>query len=311
MINLHFGFEGIVNLHKGKYCSETETALTHEHITEFKNLILDTGLQRIGQNDDWYRWLHLGSGTQAPHPLQNALQNATYKGSSVAPSNSYSSGINIEDPLNPYCWMIRVFRVSPRGENRTYSEMGVGWNDSNLFSRTLIKDPLGLPSSISILGDEYLDVTYEVRMYMPVDTATYTVTPTGDDKEPRTITVRGSNLNTSSSTMGWSIGGSILNNSGSYNNRFWTGGIQGLYQQPSGSGVGSGFNYTSRLRTSDTSCEFHFTRELPDNIGHIRSIQISQQAYCFQMELDPPFDKSNEERFGFSYSISWGRRDAP
>lgn len=322
MINLHFGFEGIVNLHKGKYCSETESALTREHVTEFKNLILDTGLQRIGENGDWCNWLHLGSGTQAPHPLQNALQNATYKGSTMAPTNYGTTGINIEDPLNPYCWIIRVFRVPPRGENRTYSEMGVGWNDSNLFSRTLIKDPLGLPSSINILGDEYLDVTYEVRMYMPVNLMEYTVTPTGDDKEPRTIKVRGSMLNTESLTFGWTLGNSsnqgtkggvaLLNNwSSNANNRFRTGGIQGLYQEPAGTNVGSTFNYTSRLRTSDTSCEFQFTRELPDNIGHIKSIQISQQAYCFQMELDPPFDKSNEERFGFSYSISWGRRDAP
>lgn len=324
MINIEFGIAGYVDLHKGLLGPDGEP-VTREHLSSFKNLVLDTGLQRIGENNDWMNWLHLGTGIQAPHPLQNALQNATYKGNNYGPETHTTSGVDITDPLKPYCWVKRVFRVTPRGENRTYAEMGVGWNDNNLFSRTLIKDPQGNPNTISILGDEYLDVTYEVRLYMPVDTVVYEVTPTGDDTEPRTITVHASKMNTKSITYGWALAGtqvtnpvnwvpnSILNNpsfSTTLNvNRFFDGGRGGLYDDPEGMMVGAGFRRTSLARTSSTSAVITLTRELPDNVGLLRTLQISQEAYCFQMEFDPPFNKSNEDRFSISYSISWGREE--
>lgn len=317
MINIEFGVAGFVDLHKGHLGPDGEP-VTRDHISSFKNMILDTGLQRIGENGDWMNWLHLGTGIQAPHPLQNSLQNPTYLGANLAPAPHTSAGIDISDPLKPYSWVRRVFRVTPRGENRTYTEMGVGWNDSNLFSRTLIKDPQGNPNTISILGDEYLDVTYEVRQYMPINTVVYSVTPTGDDTEVRTITVRPSMLNTLSPNFGWGIAKftsnsmpqSILNNwASSPHNRFFTGGLGGLYQSPEGDIVGDTFNRTSLARTSSTSAVITLTRELPDNVGLLRSLQISQEAYCFQMEFDPPFNKSNEDRFSISYSISWGRNE--
>lgn len=306
MINLHFGLAGYVDLHKGILDPNGEP-VSREHVSSFKNLVLDTGLQRIGENSDWMNWLHLGTGIQAPHPLQNSLQNPTYTGSSLAPQPHTTTGIDISDPLKPYCWVKRIFRVSPRGENRTYSEMGVGWNDSNLFSRTLIKDPQGNPNTISILGDEYLDVTYEVRMYMPVDTAVYTVVPTGDDIEPRTITVLASKINAQSPYYGWSVLTSIVGGNGEH--RFFNGGRGSLYEDPQGSTVGFSHSRTSMVRTSSTSATITLTRELPDNVGLLRTYQISQSAYCFQMEFDPPFNKTNEDRFSISYSISWGREE--
>ena len=321
MVNLHFGLGGHFTIHKGTL-DDNDEPVTREYVTDFDNLVLDTGLQRIGANADWMNWLHLGTGITAPAPLQNSLINATYKGMSLAPHTPLAPdtdhGVNIVDPLNPYCWITRVFRVSPRGENRTYSELGVGWSDSNLFSRTLIKDPLGEQSTITILGDEYLDVTYEVRLYVPVDTAVYTVTPTGDDLEPREITVQASalNIHTNSRTFGWGLGhynepGSLCGEHPVYDlshNRFFTGRIGGIYQNPEGDVVGSTFNANSKVRTSDTSMTFNFTRDLPDNIGTLRTMQVSQLGFCFQMQFSPPFVKTNEDRFNISYSISWGRR---
>lgn len=319
MVNLHFGLGGHFTIYKGKLDANNEP-VTREYVTDFDNMVLDTGLQRIGISDDWMNWLHLGSGTTPPAPLQNSLVNATYKGNNLAPHEALSShtkhSINIEDPLNPYCWVTRVFRVPPRGENRTYSELGVGWSDSNLFSRTLIKDQLGVQSTITILGDEYLDVTYEVRLYLPVDTAEYTVTPTGDDIEPRVITINASALSThtNSWTFGWGLAhynkpGSLCGDHLQFlHNRFFTGRRGGIYQDPEGDVVGIEFNANSKVRTSDTSMTFNFTRDLQDNIGTLRTMQVSQLGYCFQMQFSPPFVKTNEDRFNISYSISWGRR---
>ena len=152
MFNMHLGFTGKFDLHKGTLDPEGNE-LSREHISDFGNMILDTGLQRIGSSSDWMEYLLLGSGIQAPHPLQTTLQNITYAGNNRGPGNHTTSGINIENPLKPFCWVKRTFRVTPRGESRTYTELGIGWNNSQLFSRTLIKAPQGLPTTISILGD--------------------------------------------------------------------------------------------------------------------------------------------------------------
>lgn len=312
MINLHFGLDGHFTIHKGILDANDEP-VTHEYVTDFDNLVLDTGLQRIGENSDWMNWLHLGTGITPPQALQSSLINPTYKGNNLAPSPHTHVGVDITDPLNPFVWITRVFRVVPQGVSKTYTELGVGWNDSNLFSRTLIKDPQGNPNSISILGDEYLDVTYECRMYMPVDTAVYSITPTGDDKQKRTVSVHASMLSTQSWSFGWGLGqgnspGNICSNWAGGHNRFYDGGRGGLYQNPEGSQVGGTFNYTSMVRVDAVTAQFSFTRDLPDNVGTLRTIQISQMGYCYQMELDPPFVKTNEDRFNFGYQITWGRR---
>lgn len=322
MINLHFGLGGHYTIHKGKLDSNNDP-VTREYVTEFDNMILDSGLYRIGNITDWMDYLHLGTGTTPPSPKQNSLVNATYIGNIISPTAPTEYGINSSDPLNPYCWVTRVFRVSPRGESRTYSELGVGWYEdyvNYLFSRTLIKDSLGNPTSISILGDEYLDVTYEVRMYIPMDTAVYTIVPTGDDLEPREVTVHASNINTPTFRYGWGLGfydsmstrthrpnsicGTFLTN----HNRFFNGEGGGLYGDPNGTVVGTGFDAHTKERISDTSMAFHFKRDLPDNIGTLRTFQVSQMGYCFQLEFNPPFFKTYQDRFDISYSISWGRR---
>lgn len=324
MVNLHFGLGGHFTIHKGKLDTNGEP-VTREYVTGFNNMITDAGLYRIGNNADWMDFMHLGTGMTPPTPQQNSLVNTTYIGSNVAPmlaGEDTRFGVNTVDSENTFCWITRVFRVSPRGVSQTYSELGVGWRGSNdehhLFSRTLIKDSLGNPSTVSILGDEYLDVTYEVRMYIPTDTAIYTVSPTGDDLEPREVKVHASNIKSSGAVFGWSLGyrkisktlaHSICGSTYDYNhNRFMSGESGGLFEHPKGEQLGYTFNANTVERLSDTSMAFHFNRDLPDNIGTIRTFQVSQTGYCFQMEFNPPFIKTSGDKFDISYSISWGRQ---
>lgn len=315
VINLHFGFEGIVTIDKGTM-GDNGNPTSKERVSKFNNLILDSGLQRIGFYADWMDWLHLGTGITPPHVLQTALDTPTYKGKNLAPLPHTAGGINTSDSQNPFTWITRVFRVTPRGVDTTYTELGIGRNDSTLFSRTLIKDSQGNPSSITVLKDEYLDITYECRMYIPVDTVVYPITPTGDDTVPREITVHASNIGTRDLIFGWTLSDTVgerpialLGDHASYRrNQIYDGGHGGLFQNPSGTRVGDFFDYTARVRVDDVTAQFSFVRDLPDNVGTIRTIQVSQTSYCFQMEIDPPIVKTDQDRFSFAYQISWGRR---
>lgn len=326
MIKLHFGFKGIVTIDKGKL-DKNGNSISREHVSKFDNLILDTGLHQIALSDSWIDMLHLGSGITPPHPLQFSLVNPTYEGRNLAPVPNTDIGTNTSDPQNPYTWVTRIFRVLPQGVKKTYTELGIGGGPNNLFSRTLIKDSLGKPKSITIAGDEFLDVTYEFRMYIPANTLTYSITPTGDDRQERVIKVRAARIDTLSRTFGWGLGYyyglagqygeykeyRINSLCGSYkypnmHNSIYTGGLGGLYGIPEGSGVGLSFDYTSVVRIDSTTMQFTFDRGLPDNKGTIRSLLVSQTGYCFQIELDPPFVKTEEDRFYFTYQITWGRR---
>lgn len=314
MFNVHIGFDGRFSYAKGKLDADGNE-LTREEIPGNTNLILNAGLQYMAFNPSWLKYLHLGSGVEEPAPNQTTLQNTTYTGDNPAPSGDGAYGINVTDPNKPYHWYRCVFRVTPRGSNRTYSEVGVGWSATNLFSRALIKDPLGNPNTITVLGDEYLDVTYEIRMYIPVGDRVSVIQPTGDDLEPRTVTVRARRAGVRDVySNGWNIsdagyrGNQIL---GTWNNDahyiFGDGVLGSIFDYGGGNQVGAAFNASSGVRTSDTSYTFNILRDLPDNVGTLSFIALSQIGYAFQAQIDPPFVKDNESRFWFSYSISWGR----
>ena len=66
------------------------------------------------------------------------------------------------------------WRFDPGDATGTPTEVGVGWleypppnydEEHRCFSRALIVDGAGNPVSITVLADEYLDVTYAMRLY--------------------------------------------------------------------------------------------------------------------------------------------------
>lgn len=307
---VHLQSAGIFTCQSGKVIDGVDTP-TSEPL-EVPNLILNSGLKRMGQNRDYLNYIHLGSGNTPPSPEQKALQNKLYSGNTISPTNGFSSGINVSDRTKPFVWLKRTFRISPRGKNTTYSELGIGWNDSELFSRTLIKDPLGKPTTITILDDEYLDVTYEFRVYIPTNTVTTSVTPTGDDVIPRTILSRACNASTNSLSTGWSARdsysspASVLDLYSSQMSYFKNGEIQDIFSTPLGSSLGS-FNYSVAERINDTSARLRIARGLPDNVGTIRSLVLCSTMFSFQFQFDPPFNKTNEDKFDIDIVISWGR----
>jgi hypothetical protein len=78
--------------------------------------------------------------------------------------------------------MQRVYRFAPPAAAGNISEVGVGWGTSSgLFSRALVLDGNGAPTSVTVLSSEYLEVTYEFRLYPMVDDQTGVVTLDGVD----------------------------------------------------------------------------------------------------------------------------------
>ncbi len=148
---------------------------------EFDNLILNNGLNRFTATSitttSAMNRICIGTGTIAPDVNQTALQ--SFSASTIATSaNVYQSSTN---SLNGTLYSVTSTRLRflVGTLNGNYSEIGAGWSDTQLFSRALILDVNGNPTTITVLSDEALDVTYTLRMYIPQTDFNTSVTITG------------------------------------------------------------------------------------------------------------------------------------
>jgi hypothetical protein len=132
----------------------------------FDNLVLDAGLNRIGGNAP-FGFAMVGTGTTAPAIGQTAL--VAQVGSTSTQQGSVVTGV---DAPNGYSYMRITYRFGVGVATGTLSEVGVGWSSTDCFSRALIVDGGGSPTTVTVLADEELDLTYELRAYWPLSDLT-------------------------------------------------------------------------------------------------------------------------------------------
>lgn len=279
-------------------------------LAEFPNLILDAGLRYMGMNSNYLNYCSVGSGSSTPIPSQTTLDNRLYTTSTDTPG-VYATGANNEDPDNPYVFRRVGKRFAPQGSPYNISELGFGW-DSNgtLFNRALVRDLEGNPTSLSILGDEFLDVVYELRLYPPVQDFVGTMTPTGIDTTPRSYIVRARGDDgslTYNSERGWTVA-EMLRPRGNNWDYLKSGPIGPLFGEPTGNSLSligsavmdpSGASGVYTLQAPPPSANF---------TGGIRSAVAAMYSAKYQFEFDPPFMKTSDDVFRFSFRHSWGRR---
>lgn len=138
----------------------------------FSNLILDSGLNRLGSGGAWDR-CQVGSGSTAPAVGQTALTTLVATTTTV---QSTVAGTNT--PTNTYAYARRTYRFAAGTATGNLSEVGIGWAAAGggLFSRALITDGGGAPTTITVLADEVLDVIYEIRAYPTLTDQTFNLT---------------------------------------------------------------------------------------------------------------------------------------
>ena len=153
-----------------------------------KNLILDAGITHMLNNYDPLRYIHVGSGSSQPSASQAQLD---ARFAYTNRSNSVRHGfVSKDDSENnrAYGYSRLEVQFDKGAAKGNISEIGVGNNtDGNpLWSRTLILDHSGNPTSITILEDEYLTVTYEARRYVSTEVVTTTL-EYDDDGEKKQV----------------------------------------------------------------------------------------------------------------------------
>lgn len=158
----------------GQYTIRKYKADTNELIQEvgpFDNLITNQGLNRVGTGIFGDR-LFIGTGTATPAVTDTQL--GAYLNYTATPSPSGVWNSTILRGGSPDYWVqgAGTWRFAAGTATGTLTEVGIGWFTSGttaanhrVSSRALIVDSGGSPISITVLADEYLDVTYSLRYY--------------------------------------------------------------------------------------------------------------------------------------------------
>lgn len=270
-----------------------------------KNLILDAGLNRMAASGDYLRYCQVGTGSSTPTAGQVALD-------SILAGVEGADGAGTVAPSAPYyVSRIRSFTFPTGAAAGNISEVGVGWAASGtaLFSRSLIKDSGGNPTTVTILPDESLNVIYEFRYYGPPVDVTGSIVATGNIGGTYDYILRAASFS-SFGVNSWLLPQAQTANSGAGNNTAYSGDIGPQTGIPSGttSNIGnaasepyvSGSFYLDRVQQVSAA--------LGNFGGGLRSMRLHIGIGVYQIQFDPPIPKTNVDVVSLTLRLSWGRR---
>lgn len=271
-----------------------------------KNLILDSGLNRIATQGVYVTQCQVGSGSTAPEASQTSLV------SRIAGVSRASSTVAISGSAPYYIYDRSVYSFGEGEAAGNLSEVGFGWSataSGSLFSRALIKDPSGAPTTITILPDEYLDVIYELRVYAPASDVTGTITATGDIGGTYAYTLRASTLADSPGVNAWSMTSQSARR-GAGNNQVKSGDIGPVTGIPSGTSN----NVSADNASAYVAGTFYLDRvqTVPPTAGNfatgLRSMDMKLGVGCYQIQFEPAIPKTSNDLVQLTIRLSWSRR---
>lgn len=138
----------------------------------FPNLITDTGLDLLGADVDNLVYCRLGTGNTTPAFTDTQL--GAQVGYTSTSGAAEVTGVSV-DGTYLYRRITRRFAAgSVSGVNLAEVGMSYTTSGATLFSRALLSDPGGSPTTITLDPVEVLDVVYELRLYFPAQDQTTT-----------------------------------------------------------------------------------------------------------------------------------------
>lgn len=298
--------EGFISLAVGK------TIDNPRYKTEFKNLIVDQGLNNAASTaiNTLVTRCKVGTSSGIPTTSDTALGQQVGSYTPVVTSTyNHSSGNPVWYTYGRYTYTFPVGSV-----NGALREIGFFDSSDNMFSHALIKDGAGNPTTVTVLADEQLFVTYEVRKYpLATDqTGSFTLTINGTDTS-FTYTARPALINTIISSHYWhgshqlGVDTNTDNNIIAYLVAYESQELGTVTGTPTGTAVaGSG--------TIDTYIEDSFKSTLncvfdPAVANFTNGIGSMVLNRGFQVSFNPPIPKTSDRRLVLPLSIIYSRKE--
>lgn len=305
-VNHHIGLEGIFNFK----LTNSKTGETRQF--EFKNLILDSGLDRFVVNDTLITGCILGSSSTTPVVSDTTMTNIL--GSSITQQaiGAGSSNTTVLPYYTSRYWTYRFIEGVATGNiaqvAMAYGPVSTTTNTyEGLFSLALVKDSNGTPITITKLADEVLDVTYTLRIYAPELDVTGVTDISG---VAYNYTVR------ASQAASWTLEEPSPH---VYYAAAYSGAIGSLTSSPSGSSSENSSSTMSSYVVGSFTRDIALLWDLNEgNIGGIRSVYLSlgrggyRSTVRFQVEYSnaangTAIPKDATKRLTLKYRLTWGR----
>lgn len=277
----------------------------------FDNIVLDSGLARM-KVGVWEGGVSVGTGNSTPIVSQTGLDVFRARTTTLQVSRSWNKGI--DDNNVEYYAIKGTYRFASGAASGNISEVGLSWDTGNsLWNRALIRNSSGQATVINVLSDEYLDVSFEVRIYRKEETVgTIQVKDgVGDVVSTHTYTTKPFSSNSVSVHGSGQVKvGYVLPYSGT-----WSGGTEvptGALPNPL-STIG-----TVVENSNPTQQTTNFSFELGVGTGSWKSIGFGLEGLMLSFDnqvvffgymavLDTPIVKSATERVIVRVTTSWGR----
>lgn len=285
----------------------------------FSNIITNYGMNRFGNGSHLFQnvtYSHVGTGTTAAVVTDTSLETWV---------NSQNAGTATDTAQGSAPYYGKYTNTIRHGEGDAegnISEVGMsgGATNTNMFSRALVVDGGGSPTTIPVASDEWLDVYYEFRMYP------YAVTAGGAaDDATGSITISGSGVHN------YTLRPALVNNATHHSasdcrgqfETVWPGTIVqgfaggstavlgGVTEVPAASdwdgysaGIGAG-TYTTNSFTRDGSQTIGLTQA--NRTGGVLVIAIPTGQGQYQIEFDPIVPKDAIKVWVYNHRFSWAR----
>lgn len=273
-------------------------------LAEFPNLITNSGLDLLVVTGFMSKCF-VGTGNVAP--TVNDTQMGVFKAES---SEIFSSVYNCATSAPYYAFLRNTYRFSAGTASGNLSEVGIGKSASGtrtLFSRELIKDSFGNPTTITLLSDEVLEVVYELRHYIPDTDVTGSITFTGNLAGTYAYTIRPMAVTNSSI---WNAGNRNYSTGGFATASAYASSIVSITSVLTGTSFPSDGIVIPVYVSGTYSAQFTYKWSL--NMGNvpggIRSVSFAMGIGDYQIEFNPPIPKTNTDTLQLTFAYSWARK---
>lgn len=285
----------------------------------FDNLITDVGMNRVGTvttnasaGINGFRALCgrfvVGSGSATPAFTDTAL---------VAPVAFASGEVQLDSESSSYTrgwYEITVRYQFGQGQAAgNLSEIGIQHTSLSgpLWSRALILDGAGDPTTITVLPDDFLTCYYTLRIMIPQEDAVFNIDVDYDEDGivPTVVTARPLNADSSDPFNGWGLQTAITSIWAFL--QFYSGGLAvPTADNPLGSAIGSQTNNFTTVPYVTDSHQRFLTRTNglnEHNSQELRTARLAALMGYWQVEFDPPLQKDNTQTMELTFGYSWAR----
>jgi hypothetical protein len=280
----------------------------------FDNLITDAGLNAMG-SDGYMNACQVGNGNTAPVNGNTAME-SFLAGTTTKNSNTVSA----ESSSPWYGARTVTYRFAAGEAEGNVSEVGIATaaTGGTLFSRALVVDG-ETPVTITVLPDEFLDVTYQLQWVPPTSDVVTTVVDSGPAGTSHTVRLRACEVDTvdTGGTQGWTgnatstTSGAVELSTSPLANRAYNGSIGAIDESPAGSADNSASATNDAYVDTSLEKTGSITFGLNDANFDITAIKFYfRNGGTWQAGFSPAIPKDNTKTLTIGVSVSWTRTTA-